>query len=942
MKIKTHDAYAEILLKEPKYYTLVDTVHRNIVNFLRKDPPEFFPEYTIHGVDHIENLFKLSLELIDKTTLDKLTPRDTAVLVLSISLHDIGMFITPDGLQKILFSSVKNKSLSDKWDAYIKEIKGYGDDNIKKIFGFDNKITESPREINKRQPEDTKIYGEFIRRHHHELSREIINGFFPGDIDFDIFSGTDYAFDSKTRESDYKKFRSVIGIVSESHGVPIRNTEESLMNLFGDSAYKNPLKIPVFFIMAVLRLADLLDAGEHRASEVLQNSIGIKSLVSMGEWTWNQRINIENYDFVTEHGYLHIDADPESGMEYIKIAEWLKYIQSELDLSWAVISEYYNIGQYNLTVHRIKSSIFDELSKKNYDDKYVTERATFKVMPDLLKLLIQPLYGDNPTYGVRELLQNAVDACNERETLGNYPAGEEGKITVSVDTKAKTFTIEDNGIGMTKDIILNHYLSIGSSYRFSEDYLNKYMEDGKSKVSRSGRFGIGVLAMFLIGRSATIITRSYDEELGYEFTLELEQENIEIRRVECEVGTRVTVNMINNAKEYFQNTYDDRSIFTREIHLSDNINWNLWYYGEIPIIEYYFNSKKLANCNIVEYTKINECMIKLKNKTFTNYKWTYKRSGNVLLCNGFIIPTVSKIALNEFEEYSYSKGLSVTAPFISLKDHNSLVNLNLSRDKCLEIPEKELLYTDILKFIIAQAFSINFHSFKINCVDWYENYCIRLTGCNPKYNVNEIPILFSSRGYSIALTPFLSRINTNRIVVYIKDFYNKKAIIPLNNKSQCYFVIPLDRNIMDINSSQMADFPMKGDMLMRRYFRNEGFAFMTKLVNWCNYTPLINILYHGQIDLIYEKAINSEEYNNTYLFNFDRKYKNEMRYSLNESIPIALEYLVEATQTNSNNLILQLIREYLMETSDDIWIPFDMEERKKKFPKAFRELARFM
>jgi hypothetical protein len=816
---------------------------------------------------------------------------------------------------------VKNKSLSDKWDAYVKEIKGYGDDKIKKIFGFDNKITEPPREINKRQPEDEKIYGEFIRRHHHELSREIINGLFPGDIDFDIFSGTDYAFDSKTRESDYKKFRSVIGIVAESHGVPIRNTEESLKNLFGDSAYKNPLKIPVFFIMAVLRLADLLDAGEHRAPEVLQNSIGIKSFVSKDEWIWNQRINIDNYDFVTEHGYLYIDADPETGMEYIKIAEWLKYIQSELDLSWAVISEYYSVGQYNLTVHRVKSNIFDEPSKKNYDDRYVTERAAFKVMPDLLKLLIQPLYGDNPTYGVRELLQNAVDACNEREALGNYSAGEEGKITVSVDTKAKTFTIEDNGIGMTKDVILGHYLSIGSSYRFSEDYLSKYMEDGKSKVSRSGRFGIGVLAMFLIGRFATVTTRSYDEELGYEFTLELEQENIEIKRVKCEVGTRVSVDLDDKTVEYFVKS-----------NIQSFYDWRRWFWCGKPEIIYYID--KSETFHPIDIESDNDiCWFDMPSENFSVYKWTYSKKiynnhYHTVFCNGIMIRSSDKI--------SSCLNFDYNMPFIFLLDHNNNFRTNLSRNTFFEIPDKNNLQIQVYKLLLACLLTIDFDS-----PDSYKSELIYETFSNHLENL----LIISKYGYTLFADVFIYCASLKSIAFCYEDFNaednNIDEIIESHSLNVIEFSIK-DFTITDFVELSSGVSMIQDDIVSTWLNHSCSYNTNSKMINWYNYKPFMD-KYLPIIETdIKEIIINSEIYNNTYQINFDPLYiKNEL-ISLTNSVPTIIEYSIDVVLKTPNNPMLQLIREYLMETSDDIWIPFDMEERKKKFPKAFRELARFM
>lgn len=68
---------------------------------------------------------------------------------------------------------------------------------------------------------------------------------------------------------------------------------------------------------------------------------------------------------------------------------------------------------------------------------------------------------------------------------------------------------------MTEDVILNHFLAIGTLYRFSEDYYRKFVESAKNTIARSGKFGTGVLALVLIGKNAEVETRSCEGGLGY-------------------------------------------------------------------------------------------------------------------------------------------------------------------------------------------------------------------------------------------------------------------------------------------------------------------------------------------------------------------------------------------------------------------------------------------
>ena len=91
------------------------------------------------------------------------------------------------------------------------------------------------------------------------------------------------------------------------------------------------------------------------------------------------------------------------------------------------------------------------------NSRFLTEEVKITANPEITKLMIAPLYGDNPTFGVRELLQNSVDACLERkekEAKKENPSDYHGLVTISIDSRhdlgndkeMDVFTIEDNGI----------------------------------------------------------------------------------------------------------------------------------------------------------------------------------------------------------------------------------------------------------------------------------------------------------------------------------------------------------------------------------------------------------------------------------------------------------------------------------------------------------------
>ena len=97
------------------------------------------------------------------------------------------------------------------------------------------------------------------------------------------------------------------------------------------------------------------------------------------------------------------------------------HIQRELDTTWAVFGEIYGrfdtMNGFGLTIRRIRSTL-DDLPALSKRLTYLPVHARFRSSDtELLRLLVGPLYGNDLTIGVRELIQNAVDACRERADL---------------------------------------------------------------------------------------------------------------------------------------------------------------------------------------------------------------------------------------------------------------------------------------------------------------------------------------------------------------------------------------------------------------------------------------------------------------------------------------------------------------------------------------------
>ena len=99
---------------------------------------------------------------------------------------------------------------------------------------------------------------------------------------------------------------------------------------------------------------------------------------------------------------------------YLRVWSLLDGLQRELDTSWAVMGEVYSrredLKGLGIRLRRVRSNL-DDVRRFRQQVSYIPGRFAFESAgTGLLKKLVAPLYGDAPEVGVRELLQNAIDA----------------------------------------------------------------------------------------------------------------------------------------------------------------------------------------------------------------------------------------------------------------------------------------------------------------------------------------------------------------------------------------------------------------------------------------------------------------------------------------------------------------------------------------------------
>lgn len=132
----------------------------------------------------------------------------------------------------------------------------------------------------------------------------------------------------------------------------------------------------------------------------------------------------------------------------------------------------------------------------------------------LLQLMIHSLYSNKEIF-LRELISNASDAADKLrfKALSN-PALYEGdgdlRVRVSFDVDKETITISDNGIGMTREQVIDHLGTIAKSG--TKEFLTALGQDQAKNSQLIGQFGVGFYSAFIVADKVTVKTRAAGEE----------------------------------------------------------------------------------------------------------------------------------------------------------------------------------------------------------------------------------------------------------------------------------------------------------------------------------------------------------------------------------------------------------------------------------------------
>jgi HSP90 family molecular chaperone len=186
--------------------------------------------------------------------------------------------------------------------------------------------------------------------------------------------------------------------------------------------------------------------------------------------------------------------------------------------------------------------------------KAEAQSFTFKAeTKQLLNILIHSLYKDRDVF-LREMLSNASDALNRIrfEMLTNQNVLDpdaELCIRITADKEAATLTIQDTGIGMTKDEIIENLGTIAQSG--ARNFIEAAKDKNVDLTQVIGQFGVGFYSVFMVAEWVRVTSRSYKPRAKAVSWYATGEDDFQVRPAEMsERGTKIEIKLKEDATEF--------------------------------------------------------------------------------------------------------------------------------------------------------------------------------------------------------------------------------------------------------------------------------------------------------------------------------------------------------------------------------------------------------
>ena len=170
---------------------------------------------------------------------------------------------------------------------------------------------------------------------------------------------------------------------------------------------------------------------------------------------------------------------------------------------------------------------------------------------NMMPIIKKWLYSDKDIF-LREIVANGVDAITKHKKLVDMgeavSMGKEYRINVYVDEKAKTLTVEDNGLGMTAEEVEKYITQI--AFSGAEDFLQKYEKASGDGII--GHFGLGFYSAYMVSENVEIFTKSYKDEAAVHWESDGNSTYKISETEKAENGTKIVMHIAKGEEEFLK------------------------------------------------------------------------------------------------------------------------------------------------------------------------------------------------------------------------------------------------------------------------------------------------------------------------------------------------------------------------------------------------------
>lgn len=417
-----------------------------------------FQTYTLHGMTHSVHVAEYMYELIDDA--EKMSDLEIVMLIYAALFHDIGMVVSDREIEEI---KIDKLLLGNR--KYSKVFQKYNNENIA--------LQECVRPVHGKRSRN------FLERIDDE-NKEL----------FLVSVGTATTFQNE------------LALICQSHNEDF----EWISKEIHSETIKGEYSLNAQYIAVLLRIADYLDMDAQRAPLYLYKYL---NPTDYSDLEWRQHFDIDNYTKIVlnektgQKKILFIGSSKEPAV-HRKLLKYFDDINKEL-LNAVNLCQLFGKDIYLLNVY---PHIINNIKPDGFTFSDYKLELNYKAITNLL--MGENIYGDKK-YGLREIIQNSIDACKTMEetaqTHENFIFQKyEPIIIIALNKEKQSVTILDNGSGMNVEILKKYFLNVGVSYYNSDAYNLQGRE-----YSPIGHYGIGFLSCFMLSDKVEVRTKHIEE-----------------------------------------------------------------------------------------------------------------------------------------------------------------------------------------------------------------------------------------------------------------------------------------------------------------------------------------------------------------------------------------------------------------------------------------------